>query len=133
MASKGFWAGWAALAGVLMLIMGTLDFFQGLIALIRDEYYVLAPERILVVDLTAWGWILVIWGGVLVLAGLGLLSRQGWARWFTILAVGANFIAQLGFQGGSDFTLWGAVVITMNILVLYALTVRWGDVKEAVL
>jgi hypothetical protein len=131
MAAKGFWAGWVAFAGFVMLIIGTLDSLQGLTALIKDEYYVLAPNRILVVDLTTWGWIMLIWGIVLALAGLGLLGRQGWARWFAIVAVGANFIAQLGFLGGANFTLWGLTVVALNVLVLYALIVRWGEAKEA--
>jgi hypothetical protein len=70
---------------------------------------------------------------VLALAGLGLLGRQGWARWFTIVAVGANFIAELGFLGGENFTLWGLTVVALNVLVLYALIVRWGEAKEAAL
>jgi hypothetical protein len=37
-ASKGFWAGWVVFAGMLMVIIGSLDFFQGLIAIIRDKY-----------------------------------------------------------------------------------------------
>jgi hypothetical protein len=131
MASKGFWAGWVAFAGFLMLIVGTLDFLQGLTALIKDEYYVLTPNRILVFDLTTWGWIMLIWGVVLALAGLGLLAGQGWARWFTIVAVGANFVAELGFLGGGNFTLWALTVIALNVLVLYALIVRWGEAKEA--
>jgi hypothetical protein len=133
MASKGFWAGWVAFAGFLMLIVGTLDFLQGLTALIKDEYYVLTPSRILVFDLTTWGWIMLIWGVVLALAGLGLLTRQGWARWFTIVAVGANFVAELGFLGGGNFTLWALTVIALNVLVLYALIVRWDEGKEAAL
>jgi hypothetical protein len=132
MASKGFWAGWVAFAGFLMLIMGILDFFQGLIAVIRGEYYVLTPNQIVVFDLSTWGWLMMIWGAVLFLAGGGLLSRQSWARWFSILAVGLNFVAQLGFEG-SQFTLWGLTVLTLNFLVLYALIIRWGEVREAVL
>ena len=51
---------------------------QGLIALFEDEYFVVTKSGYLVVDLTAWGWIMLIWGVLLVLAGLGLLSpRRG--------------------------------------------------------
>jgi uncharacterized membrane protein (DUF2068 family) len=114
-----------------MLIIGTLDALQGLTALIKDEYYALAPNRILVFDLTTWGWIMLVWGVVLALAGLGLLGRQGWARWFAIVAVGANFVAELGFLGGGNFTLWGLTVIALSVLVLCALIVRWGEGREA--
>ena len=75
MASKGFWAGWVGFAGWLMILIGSIDFFQGLIAIIRDKYYVLAPNQIIVFDMTTWGWVMLIWGIVVALAGLGLLTR----------------------------------------------------------
>ena len=45
---------------------------------------------------------MLIWGVLLVLGGLGLLTAQGWARWFTIVVVALNFLAQLGFLGNSS-------------------------------
>ena len=100
-------------------------------ALFEDEYFVVTPAGYLVVDLTAWGWILLIWGVVLVLAGFGLLAAQGWARWFTIVVVSLNILAQLGFVGDSAYPLWALTALALNIVVLYALCVRWGDAKEA--
>src|SRR5690349_9465799 len=88
-------AGWVGFAGILIVIVGALDFCQGLIALFNDNYYVVSASGFLAVDLTGWGWIMLIWGVLLVLAGLGLLSGQSWARWFTILLVSLNFLAQL--------------------------------------
>jgi uncharacterized membrane protein (DUF2068 family) len=108
-----------------MLIIGSIDFFQGLIALFEDEYFVVTASGFLVVDLTAWGWIMLIWGVLLVLAGLGLLAGQGWARWFAIVVVSLNFIAQLGFLGNSQTPLWSLTVVALNLIVLYALIVRW--------
>ena len=67
-------AGWIGFAGILMLIVGGIDFFQGLIALIEDEYYVPTGSGFLVFDLTGWGWTMLIWGSLLVLGGLGLLA-----------------------------------------------------------
>jgi hypothetical protein len=112
-----------------MLIIGSLDFFQGLIAVIRDKYYVLTPQQIIVFDLTTWGWITLIWGVIVFVAGAGLLSGAGWARWTAIVAASLNFIVQLGFVGSSQYPLWALVVLALNILVLYALIVRWGAVK----
>jgi hypothetical protein len=120
-------AGWIGFAGILMLIVGSIDFFQGLIALFEDEYFVVTRSGFLVVDLTAWGWIMLIWGVLLVLAGLGLLGGQGWARWFSIFAVSLNFIAQLGFIGNSQYPLWGLTGMAISVIVLYALTARWGE------
>ena len=120
-------AGWIGFAGILMLVVGAIDFMQGLIALFEDEYYVVTGSGFLVVDLTGWGWILLIWGALLVLAGLGLLSAQGWARWFAIVVVCLNVIAQLGFLGNSQYPLWSMTVIALNVIVLYALTARWSE------
>ena len=120
-------AGWIGFAGILLLVVGAIDFMQGLIALFEDEYYVVTQSGFLVVDLTAWGWIMMIWGVLLVLGGLGLLSAQGWARWFTIVVVCLNFIAQLGFLGNSTYPLWTLTALTLNVIVLYALTARWNE------
>ena len=70
-------AGWIGFAGILMVLIGGIDFFQGLIALFDDEYYVLTGSGFLVFDLTSWGWTMLIWGALLVIAGLGLLAGQG--------------------------------------------------------
>ena len=122
-------AGWVGFAGILMLIVGSIDFFQGLIALFDDEYFVVTASGFLVVDLTAWGWIMLFWGVLLALGGLGLLSGQGWARWFTIVVVSLNFLAQLGFLGNSAYPLWTLTAIALNFIILFALIVRWGESK----
>jgi hypothetical protein len=120
-------AGWLGFAGILMLIVGSIDFFQGLIALFDDEYFVVTAAGFLLVDLTAWGWIMLIWGVVLLAAGLGLLTAQSWARWFTIVVVSLNVIAQLGFLGNSQYPLWTITALALNVIVLYALTARWEE------
>ena len=48
-------AGWIFFAAVMMLIVGALDLIEGLIAVIRDKYYVLAPDQVIVFDTTTWG------------------------------------------------------------------------------
>jgi hypothetical protein len=117
--------GWIGFAGILMVIIGVINLFQGLIALLEDEYYVPTGSGFLLFDLSAWGWTLLIWGAVLVLIGFSLLSGQGWARWFTIVVVSVNFIVQLGFLGNSQTPLWSLTMVALNIIVLYALIVRW--------
>jgi hypothetical protein len=121
--------GWIGFAGMLLLVLGMIDFFQGLIGLFRDDYFVVTQSGFLVVDLTAWSWALIIWGVLLALAGLGLLGGQGWARWVTIVLVVGNIIGQLGFVGNSQYPLWALTALTLNIIVLFALTARWDESK----
>ena len=72
-------AGWIGFAGIVMVILGGLNFFEGLIALLRDNYYVATGEGFIVFDVTAWGWIMLIWGA--------LLYRSRSARWRKLGAV----------------------------------------------
>jgi hypothetical protein len=123
------WNGWVAFAGWIMIIIGFLDFFEGLIAVIRGRYYVLTAEQVIVFDVRTWGWLTLIWGIVIVLAGFGLLARSGWARWFAIVVLSLNVIEQLGFVGSSAYPLWTLTIMALTIVVLYALIVRWDEVE----
>jgi hypothetical protein len=114
-----------------MLVIGSLDFFEGLIAIIRGKYYVLTANQIVVFDLRTWGWITLIWGIVLSLAGLGLLSGASWARWFAIVAGSLNVLGQLAFVGSAQYPLWALTIVALSIVVLYALIVHWGEVERA--
>jgi hypothetical protein len=131
MARDETWAGWIWFAGLLLLIIGTMDFFQGLIAVIRGDYYHVSPEQIIVFNLTGWGWITLIWGIIVGLVGMGLLSGQSWARWTAIIVGSLNFLIQLGFVGSSAYPLWALVAMALNIVILYALIVRWSGARSA--
>ena len=124
------WTGWIGFAAIMLTLIGSITFFEGLVAIIRDEYYVVTGKQVLLFDLTTWGWIMLFWGVLLFLAGLGLAAKSSWARWFTIFAVGLNLLAQLGFLGNTQYPLWALVVIGLELMVLFALTARWGHVAS---
>jgi hypothetical protein len=108
-----------------MVLAGAVDFFQGLIAIVRGHYYTLDPNEILVVDLTAWGWILLFWGSVVALTGLALWLRSNAARWFAVVIAALNLIGELTFAGVHNYPLWALVSNALTIVILYALIVRW--------
>ena len=74
MATNERWTGWIGFAGLLLVIIAMLDFFEGLIAIIRGQYYAITPNQIVVFDLKTWGWITLIWAVIIGLTGFGLLS-----------------------------------------------------------
>lgn len=126
------WTGWIGFAGWLMIVIGILDFFEGLIAVIRSEYYVLTANQIIVFNSTTWGWLTLLWGILLVFIGWGLLSRAEWARWVSIVALSITIIEQLLYFGSAAYPLWALTVLTLSIVVLYALIVRWDEAAPAV-
>ena len=133
MASQDAWTGWITFAAFLIIIVGGMDALQGFVAIIKDEYVVATPKCIALVDVTAWGWITLLWGGLLIAAGLGLLSGAGWARWLAIIGVGINAIQQVAFMANypQAYPLWNLMIVALNVIVLYALTARWGDYGES--
>ena len=124
------WTGWIGFAGCLMIIIGGIAFFEGLIAVFRGSYYAVTPNQIVVVDLKTWGWITLLWGILVALAGLGLLGRASWARWFAIVVGAITFFEQLGFVGSSQYPLWALTVLILTFFVLYALIVHWDDAAD---
>jgi hypothetical protein len=122
------WTGWIGFAAIMLAFIGAITFFEGLIAIIRDNYYVVTREHVFAFDVSTWGWIMLFWGILLFLAALGLAAKSGWARWFTIVVLFLNLLGQLSFLGNGQYSLWSLTIITLEIVVLYALTVRWKDV-----
>ena len=127
MASSRAWTGWIGFAALMMMIIGAIDFFEGLIAVIRGEYYVIHGSQLIVFDTTTWGWITMILGVLLFLVGLGLVSGASWARYTAIVLLVVNLLAQLSWLGNSAYPLWTLTIITLEIIVLFALTARWSD------
>ena len=126
-ARTGVWTGWIRFAGLIMVVIGALDGLQGLITIIRGPYFALLPNQIIVFDVKTWGWITLIWGVVLAVAGVSLLGGAGWARGFAIALGILNFVVQLAFLGGRQYTLTTLVALGLTVVVLYALIVRWED------
>lgn len=124
---RNAWSGWVGFAGWLMVIIGAVDAFEGLIAIIRGQYYVLTPNQIVVFDIRTWGWIALIWGVLLAISGVGVLSATSWARWVAIVIASLSFLVQLGFLGSSSYPLWSLTVLGLTVVVLYALIVRWDE------
>jgi len=130
MVSESSWTGWVGFAGLLMMIMGIIDAIEGLVAIIRDEYYLIHGNQVIIFDTTTWGWITLILGVLLFFVGAGLLKGSSWARWFSILLVSFALIEQLAWLGNTSYPLWSLVVVGLQFMVLFALTARWSDVKE---
>ena len=128
------WSGWIVFAGFVLLIVGVMDMLQGFFGILEDDYVVATAKGLAIVDVTAWGWITLLWGGLLLLAGLGLLAGSGWARWLAIIGVAVNAIQQVAFLANypQAYPLWNILIVTLNFLVLYALTARWQGFKASV-
>jgi len=117
--------GWVIFAGMMMLIVGFLNFFYGLAAIVNDNVVVVGGHGAIIADLTAWGWVTLILAVVLVLTGFGLFSGAAWARAVGIVIVTINAIEQVWIFPAAP--LWALIVILLDVIILYNLTARWSD------
>ncbi len=123
------WSGWVIFAAIVMLTIGALDIIQGIVALAKDGTYLIPESGLLVTtDFTTWGWALIIWGIVMILAGAALFAGKEWGRWFAIVVVVINLIGQIAWFPA--YPLWSLVAIGLGIAVLYALTAGWKEAKQ---
>jgi hypothetical protein len=115
--------GWAVFAGVILFIAGWLNFFFGLGGILNDEVVTVQGRGVIIWDFTAWGWIHLILGVIMILVGMGLFAAQSWARAFAVVFATLNAIAQIGLI--TAFPLWSILIISLDVIVIYQLTARW--------
>jgi hypothetical protein len=121
------WAGWVTFASLMLVMLGCLNGLQGFLALLDDGYFVARSQELVLVNYNAWGAILIIWGIVLLLVGGGLNARREWARWAAVFVVMLDVILQVGFFPSSP--LLALILITLDVVVVYALTARWEEAR----
>jgi hypothetical protein len=115
---------------VVMILVGTLAFCEGLIAVIRKRLRPHGrPAHRLRHDHVG-GWITVAFGVVITLAGLALLSGAEWARWLAIVLASLALLDQLAWLGSTSYPLWTLVIVVLLGTAFYALTVRRGGYRE---
>ena len=122
------WVGWIIFAAIFMVMIGALNVIQGLAALFRDEaYWVTLGGSVLTFDITTWGWIHLLFGILLVIVGVMLMQGSQFARVLSIVLVGLNLISQ--FSWTTLYPFWALIVISIDILVIYALVVHGRELE----
>jgi hypothetical protein len=114
------------LAAVTMIILGFFEALQGLSAVVRKSYFVVGSNYLWKLNVTGWGWIHLILGIVVLLAGIALIGGATWARVVGVVLAGvvavANFL-WLPYQ-----PLWSVIIIALSVVVVWALTAHGRDV-----
>ena len=123
------WLGWIMFAAIFMVTIGTLNAIQGLAALFRDEaYWVTLNGAVVAFDITTWGWIHLIFGILLVIVGILLMRGSTFARVLGIGLVALNLVAQ--FSWSTLYPFWALIVIGLDVVIIYALVVHGGELRE---
>ena len=125
---SNLWAAGAILfAGIMMIVVGIWEAVEGLIAIFQNEFYVATRRYLFQFDVTAWGWIHVILGLVVAVAGYGLLSGRTWARAVVITLAALSAIAN--FLWLPYYPLWALLIISVDVFVIWAVAVHGREVS----
>ena len=114
------WSGWISFAGVMMILLGTFQLVEGVVALVRPAYYLVGREGLVVsVSYTTWGWVHLLLGVFVLAAGFGVMAGRTWARVVGIVLASLSALVNLAFIAA--YPLWAVVVIAVDIAVIAAL------------
>jgi hypothetical protein len=129
-ATSGWAVGFIMFAAIMMIMVGVFQALQGIIAIFENEFYVATRNYLFEFDATTWGWIHLLLGLLVAFAGWGLLSGRTWARLLGITLAALSATANFLFIPYYPF--WSLLLITLDILVIWAITAHGGELRDRV-
>jgi hypothetical protein len=122
------WVGMIVFAGTMLLMMGSLQAMEGLVAIFQDDYYLVTRGgMVLDLDYTTWGWTHLVIGLIAVGVGIGIFAGQKWARVAGIVIAVISVLVNVAFLPA--YPIWIMLVIALDVLVIYALAVHGREIK----
>ncbi len=121
------WVGWVYFAGVMMIVSGIFAGIEGLTALLKNNYYVVAKESLVVFNYTTWGWVHLLLGMVILAAGFAVINGSVWGRVIGVFLAVLSLVANMAFVNA--YPVWAIIAMIVDVLVIYALVVHGKEVS----
>jgi hypothetical protein len=110
--------GWLTFAGVLLLVVGTVNFIEG-VAAIGNAHFFVGNTHYVFGSLNTWGWVALCIGVIQWTVGLGVFVRNQLARWIGVAILSLNSISALLMMPAYPF--WSLTIFAMDMLAIYGL------------
>jgi hypothetical protein len=117
---SGWVIGGIAFAGMIMMIAGAFQGIAGLVAIFSDDFYYDTQNYTFDLDVTAWGWIHLILGVLLVFGGIALFAQRAWAVVLAVVFAALSAIENFFFI--PYYPLWSILIIALDLWIIWALT-----------
>ena len=124
--ASGWAVGFILFAGITMVMSGFFQAFSGLVALFQNEFYVATRNYLFQFDATSWGWIHLIGGLIVVLAGFAVMAGRTWGPVVGITLAVLSALANFALIPYYPF--WALTIIALDIFVIWALAAHGGAV-----
>jgi hypothetical protein len=120
------WAtGGTVFAGVLMMITGILGILNGIAGIATNSVYAQVGNYVYKFSLTGWGWIHLIIGALLAIAGWGVMAGATWARAVGIVLAALYMIEWFLFLPYAP--VWALISIALAGFVIWSLATSDRD------
>jgi hypothetical protein len=117
-------SGWAVagvtFAGSMMVLIGTFQIIAGIAAIAGDDLFVVTRNYTFDLDVTAWGWIHLLLGLFVLLAGFALFADRAWAAVTAVVLAIVSAVANFFLIPYYPF--WSLLIIALDIWVIWSLT-----------
>lgn len=123
---SGAAVGVTVFAATLMILGGTMQALQGLVALANDTFFVLGEEYVFKFDVTTWGWVHLILGLIVAFAGAALLQGATWARVVTVMVASVSIL--VNFLWMPYYPIWSLTLMAFAVFVIWAVTAHGRDI-----
>ncbi|PGH51828.1 hypothetical protein [Streptomyces sp. Ru87] len=112
-------SGTTLFAAALMLFGGMMAIFEGIAAIATNDLFIATRHYLFEFSLAGWGWVHLILGVAIVIAGCAVLGGALWARFFGVSVAGLGAIAN--FLWVPYYPLWALTLVAVNTFVVWAL------------
>ncbi len=110
--------GWVTFAGVLLLLLGSINFIEGIAAIDRANFFA-GNAHYVFGDLNTWGWVALCVGVLQFVVGLGVFVKNQFSRWTGVALLCASAIAALLMMPAYPF--WSLTVFALDVMAMYGL------------
>jgi hypothetical protein len=122
------WTGWVAFAAFMMMISGALSGIQGFLAVINHNWSQWNNDGAPYGSTYAWGWWSMFVGLVVFAIGAALLRGSMFARVVAVFIAAGSLLSSFVLLNIAP--LWSLTVITVDILVIWAVMVHGHEMKD---
>jgi hypothetical protein len=125
---SGWVVGGITFAGTMLILIGMFQAIDGIAAIANDEFFISTTNYTFNLDTSAWGWIHLLLGILLVLAGWSIFAGKTWAAVVALTLAMLSAVANFFFIPYYPF--WSIIMIALDCWVIWALT-RPGVVRSS--
>ena len=126
--ASGVAAGFILFAVIMMIMSGVFQALAGLVGILNNALYAVTDSYPLRLTTTTWGWINLIGGVLVALAGWAVFSGRTWGRVVGIVLASLSAIANFLFIPYYPF--WAILIIILDVFVIWALAVHGREMAE---